>query len=296
MQTTLYQLELDYRNIDCGMSYVFHLRDGRFFIIDGGYFTQGEEDRLYDFLKERCDGGMPVVAGWFFSHAHQDHVGCFINFLWKYRSRVTIEKLIYNFQPVDFSNIHGDWKSSDPATVKEFYRTVDETCGGIPVITPHTGDVFQIGEITVEVLYTQEDLYPKKAAFNDYSTVIMTQVCGQRILWLGDIYKQGSRILLRKKKGSLACDIVQVAHHGFGGATRALYAKTRARVALWPTAEYCMEKITCARNNKANAFLLNNVQEHLVSGHGTVMLPLPYQIGTAVSQNLFSILPKAKSL
>jgi glyoxylase-like metal-dependent hydrolase (beta-lactamase superfamily II) len=193
MQTTLYQLELDYRNINCGMSYVFHLRDGRFFIIDGGYFTAGEEDRLFDFLAKRSGGGEPVIAGWFFSHAHQDHVGCFINFIRKHRSRAIIEKLLYNFQPVDFSKIDGDWKSSDPATVKEFYRTVEEKCDGIPVITPRTGDVFQIGEITVEVLYTQEDLYPKKASFNDYTTVITTEVAGQKILWLGDIYMNTAR-------------------------------------------------------------------------------------------------------
>jgi hypothetical protein len=283
MQTTLYQLELDYREINCGMSYVFHLRDGRFFIIDGGYFTPGEEDRLYDFLKERCGGGTPVVAGWYFSHAHQDHVGCFINFIWKYRGQVAIEQLIYNFQPVDFSTISGDWKSSDPATVKEFYRTIDEACGGIPVKAPHAGDVFQIGEITVEVLYTQEDLYPKKASFNDYSTVITTQVAGQKILWLGDIRNQASRILLRKKKDRLACDIVQVAHHGFGGATRALYAKTRAWAALWPTADYCMKKITSTKENRANAFVLKKMQEHWVGGHGTAALALPYHAGTAVS-------------
>jgi len=283
MQTTLYQLELDYREINCGMSYVFHLRDGRFFLLDGGYFTPGEEDRLYDFLKERCGGGTPVVAGWFFSHAHQDHVGCFINFIRKYSGRAAIEQLIYNFQPVDFSKITGDWKSSDPATVREFYRAVEEACAGVPVVTPRTGDVFRIGEVTVEVLYTQEDLYPKKASFNDYSTVITTQVSGQRILWLGDIYRQASRFLLKKKKDKLACDIVQVAHHGFGGATRALYAKTGAKVALWPTADYTMAKIISARDNKANAFLLKKMQEHLVSGLGTAALALPYQAGTAAS-------------
>ena len=284
MQTKLYQLELDYRDVDCGMSYVFHMADGRFFIIDGGYFTPGEEDRLYDFLAERCDG-TPVVAGWFFSHAHQDHVGCFINFLWKYRGRVVIENLLYNFQPVDFSNIDGDWKSSDPATVKEFYRAVGETCGGVPVITPRTGDVLRFGEITVEVLYTQEDLYPKKAAFNDYSTVITTQVGGQKLLWLGDIQEKGSRILCKKKKDKLACDIVQVAHHGFGGATKALYAKTHAKVALWPTADYVWRDITATRGKKANAFIMNrmNVREHFVGGNGTVELALPYCVGTATA-------------
>ena len=125
MQTTLYQLELDYSNIDCGMSYVFHLQDGRFFILDGGYCTPGEEDRLYDFLKERCEG-KPVIAGWFFSHAHDDHIGNFIQLINKYREKVVIEKLIYNFQSIDLPDFECDWKSSSPAIVREFYRIVDK--------------------------------------------------------------------------------------------------------------------------------------------------------------------------
>ena len=130
MKTTLYQLELDYSNIDCGMSYVFHLQDGRFFIIDGGYFTPGEEDRLYGFLKERCKGE-PVIAGWFFSHAHDDHIGNFIQFMHKYKEQVQIEQLIYNFQSIDLPDADCDWKSSGPAIVKEFYRTVREYCSDI---------------------------------------------------------------------------------------------------------------------------------------------------------------------
>lgn len=281
MGTTLYQLELDHRNINCGMSYVFHLQDGRFFILDGGYFTPGEEERLYAFLRARSNGAAPVIAAWFFSHAHQDHVGCFINFMHSYRSQVTLQRLIYNFQPVDFSGIDGDWKSSDPATVKEFYRTVEQCCAAVPILTPRTGDVFEVGEITIEVLYTQEDLYPKQASFNDYSTVIMTEAYGQKILWLGDIYKKASRILLRKKKDRLACDIVQIAHHGYNGATKALYAATGAQTALWPTPDYFMP--AAAKDNRVNAFLLNkmSIQEHLVSGHGTAALALPYHAGSA---------------
>ena len=43
----LYQLQLDQREVDCGMSYVVQLASGHFFLVDGGYFTPGEADRLY---------------------------------------------------------------------------------------------------------------------------------------------------------------------------------------------------------------------------------------------------------
>ena len=64
-KTTLFQLELDYRNINCGMSYVIQMRNGEFFLIDGGYFTDGEEERLYRFLSARAPDGDIRIAGWF---------------------------------------------------------------------------------------------------------------------------------------------------------------------------------------------------------------------------------------
>jgi len=288
MQTTLYQLELDYSNIDCGMSYVFHMQCGRFFIIDGGYFTTGEEDRLYDFLKERC-GGTPIIAGWFFSHAHDDHIGNFIQFVQKYREQVVIEKLIYNFQSIDLPEIECDWKSSGPAIVREFYRTIEKFCKGIPIFTPHTGDVFQVGEITVEVLFTHNDLDSTEVIFNDCTTVITTEYAGQKVLWLGDIDKEGSGILLQNKKNKLLCDIVQVSHHGFSGATKEIYAATKAKAAFWPTPDYLMKEVKddnpLLRDNNVNLYVLTdkNIQNHWISGNGTVGIKLPYRYDAAVS-------------
>ena len=284
MKTTLYQLELDYTNVDCGMSYVFHLQDGRFFIIDGGYFTQGEEDRLYDFLKER-NGNKPIIAGWFFSHAHDDHIGNFVQFIHKYREKVIIEKLIYNFQNIDLPENDCDWKKSSEALVKEFYKTIETYCNDVPIITPQTGDIFKIGELIIEVLFTHNDLNSEDPLFNDCTTVITTEYAGQKILWLGDIDKEGSRILLQNNKDKLACDIVQVSHHGFSGATQEVYTQTHAKAALWPTPDYLMEDIknntTSFNDNYINLYILNkmNIEEHWISGYGTVGITLPYKTG-----------------
>ena len=278
MGTKLYQIELDQSIVDCGMSYVIKLDNGSFIIIDGGYFNPGEEDRLYHFLCERCNG-TPLIKAWFFSHAHQDHIGNFIQFIKKYKTAVKIEKLIYNFQPVDFSGITDDWKSSDPATVKEFYRVVNKYCKDIEKVILHTGDKIIFDELTIDVLYTHEDLFLDGATFNDHSTVIMTTIESQNILWLGDIGANGSEILLNNTS-DLNCDIVQIAHHGFNGATCELYAKTEAKVALWPTPDYEMEK---QKNRIVNQFILQemNIREHFVSGYGTVELSLPYELNTA---------------
>lgn len=279
--TKLYQMSLDQRTIDCGMSYVFQLDDGAFFLIDGGYFTPGEEDRLYQFLTERAEGA-PHIVGWFFSHAHQDHVGNFINFIRKYGDSVRLDALLYNFQPCDFSDLAEDvdWKSSDPATFREFYRTIEACCSRAERKILRTGDRIPFGELMIEVLYTHEDLDMDIAdvKFNDCSTVIRATVKGQRILFLGDVYNEGSRILLRDP-AALLCDLVQVSHHGFSGATAEVYRATGARVALWPTADYVYDKIVLERKRDANNYLLfeSGIQKHIISGHGDAELELPYE-------------------
>ncbi len=278
--TSLYQLELDQTAVNCGAIYVIKLEDGRFFIIDGGYFTPGEEDRLYRFLAERSSG-TPLIAAWFFSHAHQDHVGNFIQFVRKYRSSVNIERLLYSFHPVDLSDVSGDWRSSDPATIKEFYRTVEELCADIDRPEIKTGDLLVFGELEVEVVYTYEDLFPEPAGFNNYSTVIATTVGGCRILWLADVGRKAAPVLLRNR-AALKCDIVQVAHHGIDNyeELRDLYAATEASAALWPVPDYGMVE---RWGQAVNHFVLYdmNITEHFVSGYGTVELPLPYITGTA---------------
>ncbi len=276
----LYQLELDQRKINCGMRYVLQLENGDFFLVDGGYFTPGEEDRLYRFLLEHAPDGKPTIAGWFFSHAHQDHVGTFINFTKKYASILRAQTLFYNIQPIDFSQVTGDWKSSDLATVQEFYRVVDAYYPQEAIHILHTGEQLDCGGLHFEVLYTQEDLYPAETWFNDYSAVIRMEVKGQRLLWLGDIQTLASQWLLEHKREKLSCDIVQISHHGFGGATKALYAATGAKVALWPTPDYCMSKIA---DHEVNRYLLkeSDICEHIVSGEGDAALPLPYTPGTA---------------
>jgi len=279
MNTELYQLELNQKLVNCGMSYIFHLTDDRFFIIDGGYFTPGEEDRLYSFLCEKSNSAKPVIAGWFFSHAHQDHVGAFLLFAKKYLNDVVLENFYYNFQPIDLSEADDDWqrKRNDVATVKEFYRTLENECKEIPVTILRRGDCFNIGELKITVLYSQEQLYPEKASFNDYSTVIMIEVQEQKILFLGDAHVKASAILLEQPQ-ELVCDIVQVAHHGFNGSTREIYEATKAKTALWPTPDFEME---ANKSRAVNDAILNQLgfEEHYISGEGTVKITFPYALG-----------------
>ena len=270
----LFQMKLDQSIVDCGMSYVFQLTSGHFFVIDGGFFTPGEADRLYRFLRDRCEG-KPVIDGWFFSHAHQDHVGVFLDMMEEHRDDVIIRKLIYNYQPLELPQTSEGWNvvKNDPATVKRFYEVVEQYFSPDDVYTPRTGDRWQQDELEIEVLYTHEDL-DVSSTFNDRSAVLRIVTAGWSMMFLGDVYQQGSRLLLANCPEKLKSDIVQVAHHGFAGATPELYQAIGARVALWPTTR---EELSGNLHREANDYLLNHsgVTQHLIAGDGTLEITFP---------------------
>ncbi len=280
MSVTLYQLELRQSVVNCGMSYVFRLADGSFFLIDGGYFTEGEADELFAFLKA-SGGEKPVIRGWLFTHAHQDHIGCFMDFVLRHLEEVVIEGLYYNFQPVDLSKAKGDprKKSNDIATVREFYGILENRCGDLPVTKLRTGDVLRFGELELEVLYTADDILPLETSFNDYSCVTKVTVRGQSVLFLGDVQEEGSAWLLTHKKEKLPSDFVQVSHHGFNGATEALYRAIRADVALFPCPDFEFEK---NRSGAVNSLVLALAREYYVSGRGSCEFVFPYRPGGAL--------------
>ena len=283
MSIKLFQLELKQDEVNCGMSYVFQLSDNEFFLIDGGYFSEGEAERLYSFLKTHCKNETPIIKGWLFTHAHQDHIGCFMDFVLSHIEDVETEKLLFNFQPIDLSRAIGNprEKSNDIATVKEFYELLEAHCGHIPQIKIKTGEKYAFGKIELEALYTADDILPLEVSFNDYSCVVRITAENQSILFLGDIQENGSDWLLNNKREMLKSNIVQVAHHGFNGATKALYEAIGAEVALFPCPDYEFEK---NKNSGVNSYIINSSKEIIVGGFGTCELSFPYEIGSCKKQ------------
>ena len=69
----LYQFEVDYRKIDCGMCYILQTGGGRFFIIDSAHMNSVEDHlRIHELLKKLSPDKKIVIAGWFFTHGHQE--------------------------------------------------------------------------------------------------------------------------------------------------------------------------------------------------------------------------------
>ncbi len=184
--SALWQFENDHSYIDCGMCYILRCADNSFFIIDGGHFLQpNDHKRIYRFLRERTpDGERAVISGWFFSHAHDDHVSQFVDFIREYGSAVDIEKLYYNDAPID----HRDNMSWGEANKKYIRRFEDcaRSCG-IPTVKLHTGQRFFVRNLRFDVLCTQEDVWPKSLEnFNNTSCALALEADGTRIIFPGD--------------------------------------------------------------------------------------------------------------
>ena len=215
--------ENDYAtNYNAGMGYVIRLEDGSFIIIDGGYNTETHADNLYDVLYKQSPSGEIVIAAWIFTHADSDHVGAFQAFTAKYAKNVTVERFIYNFPTEEAA---------------QFALPVEGVSTGSPALTPvinamnkypdavvtiaHTGQVFNIRNAKINILFTYEMMQPHNLSYyNSCSIVFNMELEGKTLLFLGDAGGNSTTgtpladMMEIYTSETLDADIVQVAHHG----------------------------------------------------------------------------------
>ena len=215
-----------------GMSYVWLLSDGTFFIIDGGYNTKTEADNLYNFLKSKNPlDGEPVISGWYFSHGHGDHIGAIQAFAPGYADRVEVKAFYYHFEvgyPTGFDSATAYWPDA------------------VHYSRLHTGQTVNLPGIRFHVIYTLEDLYNTGFSFNslnynNHSAVIRVDVEAggktNKVMYLGDIQLIASNCIMKNFSGNtdaLKSNIVQFSHHGYAGGTIELYDAIHAPTVLWP--------------------------------------------------------------
>ena len=279
-KTTLFQFELDYRNVDCGMCYIIRAEDGSFFIIDSGHMDSVTDHiRLHDFLRTLTGENEKIrISGWFFSHAHQDHIAKFMDFIEAGFDDYIIEKLYYNFPSLEFAPGCSEWNKEDNETIKQFNQLIKKH-PELKVCKLHCGNHFFIDNLEFEVLGTHEDIYPLSVArFNDTSTVLMLTVDDCRILFPGDANNKMSYLLVSRYADLLKSDILQLSHHGFSGGTPELYERSKSSVVLVPTDRKHFEENLYREANKT---ALRYAKEVYICSEGTVSLPLPYKSGCA---------------
>jgi beta-lactamase superfamily II metal-dependent hydrolase len=293
-ETTFTMMDLDYEAGNFGNAFIITLEDGSFIVHDGGGTSGQDKAELYNTLKrlnKRTDGKI-VIAAWIISHEHWDHFENFFNFCNTYSTSIKLEQVIYNVSRTSIN-----YNSYNPGG---YVKNGNGSLKGLSILTKckltkfHTGQKIQIRNLTIECLYTQEDIYPDILhKFNDSCMVTRFDIGGQRFTILGDIEDEASAIMVNMyDTATLKTDILQVAHHGWGGTTR-LYNMFKPTVLMWPTdannfagqtagtSSGYYQTIDFALSKQANVKLIIVAD----GGHKTVSLPM-----TNISQSAVKIM------
>ena len=221
-----------------GMSYAIQLKDHSFIVIDGGTNAKENTTKLYNYLVEKTPSGKtPTIACWVFTHADPDHIGAPHSFLNQYMDAVELESVAYNFPDCSVQNTSQDDQKIGTSifalknVIKSFY---DAT-----IYTVHTGQKFYFKGAEMEILFTEEDLYPKKVnSYNDTTLMVrFTFDGGKTFTVLGDSTEQTSKQLAATYQSYLKSDILQLAHHGLIGGDKELYTYIDPEICFWATSQ-----------------------------------------------------------
>ena len=257
-----------------GLSFVYRLCDGSFIIIDGGFPSEGNADRLYNVLrKQQVGSGKIQIAAWIFTHDHEDHVGLFKSFSDKYHGQVKIEQFIYNFASA--SQGTGGFASTyvTPVIAKYYPKAV--------VHKAHTGQNYYIRNATISILLALDAYEPLALTgttssgsgtvacnYNCTTMVFQVTVNSVKTLFLGDL-QDAEREVFKDMYGSsvYASKIVQVAHHGIWGCGHGLYEDIAATYTVVPLGA---DKVI-ANGTKWNSVLfagdsMSNFNDYFISG------------------------------
>ncbi len=228
----------DYWKIDCGAMLIMKLKDNSLFIVDGGHERQSSNaalDGLLNFMYEitgQEEGSSINIRGWFYSHAHGDHVYFTYPFLEKYHNVLNLESVLFNIPSYQTMTSGYD---TGTFLMKNAINTYYPNCKYVKL---HTGQEFSLQGVLFDVLFTHEDGVTSTGKtsisdFNDTSTILQFTMDGKKFILLGDANGVGQTNLLKMYlESTLKSDCVQTAHHGYNNLTD-LYSEIQAPLALW---------------------------------------------------------------
>ena len=153
-------------------------------LIDAGNNADGP--LLVDYLKEQNITKIDYVVG---THPHEDHIG-------------GLDDIINNFE------IQEVYLPEVMTTTKTFEDVLDSIANNnLEITIPTIGDIFKIGEMNFEVIYTGTD----EKDLNASSIVLKMTFGNHSYLFTGDTTEEVEKTFLDK---NINIDILKVAHHG----------------------------------------------------------------------------------
>lgn len=216
-----------------GLCYVYRLSDGRFMVIDGGYWndedTEGEEmARLFKWMQEHADydgdgnytNNKVIIAAWLITHHHSDHINGAYKFgmMYKDNNLVEIQNFMYNFPSFEYaeSNYGTDLQIGKAYNI--FYPKMYTMLGYYDSLIVHSGMVYEFADAKIEILATHEDFYPNPLnIYNNSSTIFKITLKDKTFLIAGDLQEEGQIKAIKRCGTLLKSDFLQITHHGCNG-------------------------------------------------------------------------------
>ena len=206
--------------IDNGACLIVKLADNSVILIDGGATQQmGPEDcdRLYNMLCEITgtkNGEMINVAAWYITHYDSDHTCGYSVALKTNPERYNLQRVICNLPDLEATS------KTDATAIVEPNSAVKMIYPACQDIKVRTGDVIQLADVTIRVVFTHTDFADDAGRFNTTnfnttSTVAMFEnSAGMKMLVTGDMMAKAESILCQNfSTETLKCDIFQQPHH-----------------------------------------------------------------------------------
>ena len=266
-----------------GMSYIMQLADGSFILIDGGPANTDDEDDLLAYLKSLTPAGQkPVIAAWFITHAHSDHMALANNFITKYHNEVEVRMAAYNF-PIyeavkDAKDVNNTASRYQPM-IDLFIESIRKYWPQADHFVIHAGQKLYLADAEIEIFFTHEDLFPLAYTWiNHTSTAFRITSGGKTIMMLGDCEKSICQQMADTFGEYLKSDMLQLAHHGANGACMDLYQRIDPEICFWACSKDKFENDERMLGTKAgqefNAYLRDTsirVREHYHNSITTII-------------------------
>ena len=259
-ETVFYQYALYYdpdnnvtdKTVNCGMLYVIKLSDNSLFMMDGGHIYQASDEMiegLWKFLLRITnteEDGTIRIACWYCTHAHDDHHNGFTKLLNRHRKQILLERVMFNFPSFSYGGSYAMSTFGMKDTLPKLYPDTK-------LLKLHAGQIFDIADMTVEVMYAHEDAGERSdlsrmhlGDFNSTSSILKLTIGGKDIMLLGDTNVETEVLLQKYSEPSLwKADMVQVAHHCFNYLD-IVYEWSGAPVAVLPNSSYAAHRRICA--------------------------------------------------
>lgn len=208
------------------MGYIMKTSTGKVIAIDGG--LNEDEPNLIKHIQELGN----KVDVWFITHPHEDHASAIIKVIEE--TDIPIEKIYYTMNDIEW---YREYEPKRAEEAERFYNALqnERVKGKAEEVT--LNQIINIDFIKCEILGVKNPEITNNG-FNNSSMVIKMNLPKSSILFLGDTGEESGEKLLNTQKDKLKSDIVQVAHHGQGGAKESLYKEINPKICLWPTPEW----------------------------------------------------------